>query len=100
LQVIGAAAGVSPLPLLDDLDRGTQTGGWIVTVFDNDRNTYEQVMTSLMFATGCSAEEAYLEAWEIDHLGKSVVHYAGEKECRDAAEIIGRIGIKVTVSEE
>jgi len=82
------------------LEASPLTGGWIVTVYDNDKNTYEQVMASLMFATGCSAEEAYMEAWEIDHLGKSVVHYASEKECRHAAEVISRIGIRVTATEE
>ncbi len=100
LVVTAAAAGVVPLPDLEDLNTGHQTGGWIVTVYDNDKNTYEQVMTSLMFATGCTAEEAYMETWEIDHLGKSVVHYSSERECQRAAEVISRIGIKVTVTEE
>jgi ATP-dependent Clp protease adapter protein ClpS len=72
---------------------------WIVTVFDNDYNTYEEVMMILMAATGCSAQEAYIEAWEIDHLGKSVVHTSTEDDCRVAASIIGEIGIKVEVSK-
>jgi ATP-dependent Clp protease adaptor protein ClpS len=76
-----------------------QDQGWIVTVFNNDYNTYEQVMTILMAATGCTAEEAYIEAWEIDNLGKSVVHHAGEEECRTAAKVIATIGIKVEVTQ-
>jgi ATP-dependent Clp protease adapter protein ClpS len=74
--------------------------GWIVTVYNNDYNTYEQVITILMIATGCSEEEAYIEAWEVDHLGKSVVHYADEQECNDVAAIISKIGIRVEVSAE
>ena len=79
-------------------DTGSDAG-WIVTVFNNEQNTYDEVMTVLMVATGCNAEEAYIETWEIDHLGKSVVHQAGEQECRDAASIIATIGIKVEVSQ-
>lgn len=73
---------------------------WIVTVFNNDENTYEQVMMVLMLATGCSAEEAYIEAWEVDHLGKSVVHRAIETECLDVATVIAQIGIRVEATPE
>ncbi len=73
---------------------------WLVTVFDNPLNTYEEVMTILMIATGCDVDEAYMETWEIDHLGKSVVHCDDESECRRAAEIISTIGIRVEVSKE
>lgn len=73
---------------------------WIVTVYDNDYNTVEQVMMILMLATGCSAEEAYMETWEIDNLGRSVVHRGSEVECREAAEIIAKIGISVEATPE
>lgn len=74
-------------------------GGWIVTVFDNDYNTWEEVMYILQVATGCGPEEAYTETWEIHHLGRSVVHCAGREECENVAAIIATIGIKVAVSE-
>lgn len=74
-------------------------GDWLVTVFDNDHNTYAEVMTVLMIATACSAEEAHIETWEIDHLGFCVVHQATENECHEVARIIGTIGIRVEVSE-
>ena len=99
-RIFAAAAGVLEAPRLDENGLGLESPGWIVTVFDNDFNTYEQVMAILMLATGCTGEEAFTEAWEIDHLGRSVVHCACEQECRKVAEIIVRIGIKVTVSEE
>ena len=74
--------------------------GTIVIVYDNDTNTYEQVVSILQQATGCTAEEAYIEAWEIDHLGKSVVHHGSRQECERAAGIIRQIGIRVEVTEE
>jgi ATP-dependent Clp protease adapter protein ClpS len=73
--------------------------GWNVTVYDNDYNTYEEVMMILMAATGCSAQEAYIEAWEVDHLGKSVVHVSSQDDCRIAASIISEIGIQVEVGK-
>jgi hypothetical protein len=79
---------------------GERTDGWIVTVFDNESNTYEEVMAILMIATRCSADEAYMETWEIDHLGKSVVHAGSRETCSSVAEVIGTIGISVEVSQE
>jgi hypothetical protein len=99
-KVTGAAPALVELPELDYEPLRQDSPGWIVTVFDNDENTYEQVMAILMIATGCTAEEAYMEAWEIDHMGKSVVHHAAEDECREAADVISKIGIKVLVTEE
>ncbi|MCH8273714.1 MAG: ATP-dependent Clp protease adaptor ClpS [Armatimonadetes bacterium] len=81
-------------------DRSGGGGGWLVTVFDNDYNTYDEVMMVLLMATGCDQQEAAIETWEIDHLGSSVVHRAGREECDDAAQIIARIGIRVEVSED
>ncbi len=80
----------------------TTSGGqhWIVTVFNNETNTWDEVVFILMAATGCDAEEAHMETWEVDNLGKSVVHHGSQEECQSAAEIIAQIGIRVEVSEE
>lgn len=68
---------------------------WQVIVFNNDVNTYEEVMTVLMLATACDAEEAYIETWEVDHYGQASVHRAPEDECNRVAEVIRAIGITV-----
>lgn len=73
---------------------------WIVTVFDNDTNTYEEVITILIIATNCTPDEAWIEAWEVDHLGHSVVHCGDEDDCITVAEIISTIGIRVEVTPE
>lgn len=80
--------------------RETYDAGWVVTVYNNEHNTYEEVMNILILATGCDHEEAYMETWEIDHLGCSVVHHGREDTCRKAAEVIAKIGIRVEVSQE
>lgn len=97
---VAAAPGVIERPQVEVPGYGAGEGEWVVTVFNNDHNTYEQVMTILMVATGCTSDEAYVETWEIDHLGRSIVHHGAENECRDAAEIIGTIGIRVEVSKD
>ena len=91
------------LPDLDDeiADRTTGGGsGFLVIVYDNDKNTWQQVVTVLQKATGCPQEEAEIETWEIDNLGKSVVHHSGQEECERAAGIIRTIGIRVEVVED
>ena len=76
------------------------SSGWIVTVFDNDRNTFDEVVDVLIRATSCTVEEAEIETWEVDQLGRSVVHHGCETECRRTAAIIAEIGIHVEVSQE
>lgn len=94
-----SGAGIA-LPERTTEETPTQGEGWIVTVFDNDTNRYDEVMTILMIATGCTSEEAYIEAWEIDHYGKCIVHKACESECKKAADVIATIGIKVEATPE
>ena len=88
-------------PELDERYEDTGTGsGYIVIVYDNDKNTVDQVIQILMQATACTQEEAEIETWEVHHLGKSVVHHGGQEECDRVAGIIRTIGIRVEVVEE
>ena len=89
------------LPDLDDRRLDDANGsGYIVIVYDNDKNTWDQVTGILIKATACTLEEAEIETWEVDNLGKSVVHHGSEPECERAAGIIRTIGIRVEVVEE
>src|SRR5687768_12645962 len=84
-------------PELEDANVGEATSNYIVIVFNNEYNTYDEVIHILQKATGCSLEEAQMETWEIDHTGRSVVHHGDRAECERAAGIIATIGIKVAV---
>jgi ATP-dependent Clp protease adapter protein ClpS len=75
------------------------TGEWIVIVFDNPVNTFDEVIMILQKATGCSLEEAEMETWEVHHLGRSLVHHGSQTECERAASIIRTIGIEVAVEK-
>ena len=69
--------------------------GWKVTVFNNETNTYQEVILILVAATGCDVEEAYVETWEIDRHGQCIVHRGSQEECEKARDIIATIGIHV-----
>jgi ATP-dependent Clp protease adapter protein ClpS len=84
-------------PDLSDTAEEQRTGEYLVIVFNNDHNTFDQVITILQKATGCSLEEAEMETWEVHHMGKSVVHHADQEECQRVAAIIATIGIRVAV---
>ena len=89
------------VPEREDLDtRRSEQEGYIVIVYDNDKNTWDEVVMILQKATGCTQQEAEIETWEVDNLGKSVVHHGGQEECNRAAGIIRTIGIRVEVVEE
>lgn len=96
-RIVGPAIEVRPDEATPESGSGER---WFVTVFNNETNTYDEVITILIIATNCSPEEAWIETWEIDHLGQSVVHCGGQEECESAAEIIATIGIRVEVTLE
>lgn len=84
----------------EEIDNTGMGSGFIVIVYDNDYNTWDEVTMILQKATGCTLEEAEIETWEVDNLGKSVVHHGSKEECQRAAGIIRTIGIRVEVVEE
>lgn len=81
---------------------GPGTGGdrWMVTIFNNDTNSMDEVVEVLIRATGCDLQEASIEMWEAHHLGKSHVHFAAKPECEEAAKIISSVGIQTEVQPE
>ena len=84
-------------PDLFDETSQASLGEYLVIVFNNEVNTYEEVTSILQKATGCTLEEAEMETWEIDHTGRSIVHHGEQAECERAAAIIATIGIRVAV---
>lgn len=90
-------AAVPEADLENVLERSTDE--WIVIVFDNPVNTFDEVIMILQKATGCSLEEAEMETWEVHYQGRSLVHHADAVECERVASIIRTIGIDVTVEK-
>jgi ATP-dependent Clp protease adapter protein ClpS len=104
LRAMATIAPERPTTIRPDLEEQDTTRGggqgWIVIVYDNNHNTWDEVVGILRQATACTEEEANIETWEIDNLGKSVVHHGSQEECQRAAGIIRTIGIRVEVVEE
>ena len=73
---------------------------WMVVIFNNDHNSFEDVILILMLATGCDIQEAKMETWEADHYGKAPVHFASQKECKRVAKIIEEVGVRTEVRPE
>ena len=72
----------------------------MVVIFNNEINSFDEVILALIQATGCDLEEAEIEAWEAHHYGKAPVHFADKEACLDAAAVISSIGVKTEVSPE
>ena len=105
--VLRAMATMSPervMPVLPDnenLDSNrSNSEGWIVIAYDNDFNSWVEVVTILCRATSCTEAEANIETWEVHNLGKSVVHHGSQEECQRVANTIRTIGMRVEVTEE
>ncbi|GMT49383.1 MAG: hypothetical protein IEMM0008_0922 [bacterium] len=71
---------------------------WVI-VYDNDKNTFEEVIQVIQKATSCSYEVAEHVAWEIHNKGQSKVMIAPFVEARKASKLISNIGIKVIVTK-
>ena len=88
------------LPDIKERMPGYGDDDFIVIVFDNPVNTFDEVEDILRLATGCTKREAQMETWEVHNLGKSVVHHGTSQECERAASVIRTIGIVVEVRQE
>lgn len=75
-------------------------GRWMVMIYDNPHNTFEEVIDVLMRATMCSCEEAQIETWEAHTYGRAPVHFSSQRDCVEVAGVIGHIGVKTEVRPE
>lgn len=88
-----------PLPSIGDQGSG-EAERWMVVIYNNDTNSFDEVILAVMRATGCDEEEAAIEVWEAHTYGKAAVHFGSKEECEKAAKVIAAIGVKTTVSRE
>jgi ATP-dependent Clp protease adapter protein ClpS len=86
-------------PRIDE-DGGQTQGRWMVVIYNNERNSMDEVTEILMLATGCDAREAAMEMWEAHTFGKAPVHFADREACLEVAGIIETIGVRTSVCRE
>jgi ATP-dependent Clp protease adaptor protein ClpS len=86
--------------LLPESHQETGSGRYMTLIFNNEHNSFDEVIFVLMRATGCDLEEASIEAWEAHHYGKAPVHFASQDECASVALVISSIGVETEVRKE
>ena len=69
-------------------------------MFNNDANTFEEVIDVLIRSTDCDAQEAFMETWEANAFGRANVHFAEKARCVSVAEMIESIGVVTEVKKE
>ncbi len=79
-------------------DSGKNDLYWVI-VYDNEYNTFDQVIYIIQKATCCSYELAEHIAQEIHVKGKSKVMIALREDANIAADLISSIGIRVEISK-
>ena len=73
----------------------------MLVIFNNPVTAYEAVVDALMAATGCDADEAYLETWEAHHFGQAPVHFDPDASALEGpAAILNRVGVKTEICPE
>ena len=96
-----AAAGAGTAPEVE-VERGEEVAlapPWITILHNCDCHTFEDVAKQLVKAIGCSEDRAWEIAWEVHNAGKAVVKVGPETECVRVGNILGAIGLVVTVTQ-
>jgi ATP-dependent Clp protease adapter protein ClpS len=75
-------------------------GRWMVMIYNNPHNSFDEVIDVLMRATMCSHEEAVIETWEAHTYGKAPVHFSSRRDCVEVASVIQKVGVKTEVCPE
>lgn len=93
-------ASQSPLLEPESTQQEASSRRWTVIMFNNDANTFEEVIDVLIRSTDCDAQEAFMETWEADAFGSAHVHFAEKEPCVAVAEMIESIGVATEVKKE
>jgi ATP-dependent Clp protease adapter protein ClpS len=94
---------VLDVPVLNDQDLDEikiyEDTPFEIIVFNNETNSFKEVAEILQKALPCTIEQGYAFAKNIHDFGQSRVYTGSEKDCKEKAEIIRTIGVKVVVQE-
>jgi len=86
---------VSPdVEVLEKEDDGTDTDApWSVVLFNDEVHTFQEVITQLVKATGCSSAKAEELAWTVHTKGKATVYEGSFQECFDVQAVLNEIDL-------
>jgi ATP-dependent Clp protease adaptor protein ClpS len=85
----------------EEIQQDSAYGGrYAAIIFNNEANSFDEVISIIMHATSCGIEEAQIETWEAHTYGEAAVHFAAESECVRVAHTIASIGVRTEVRKE
>ncbi|MDR9417692.1 MAG: ATP-dependent Clp protease adaptor ClpS [Gracilimonas sp.] len=64
---------------------------WRLILYDDDIHTFDEVISQLMKATGCSLSEAEDKTWKVHNEGKALVHEGEFEECLKIDSVLKEI---------
>jgi len=81
---------------LDDVRDGADIQGpWIVILYNCDCHTFDDVISILQKATGCSQEKGLAIAIEVHTRGRAICFSGSREECDRVASIIASVRLQV-----
>ena len=86
-------------PKILDADVGYR-GRYMAVIFNNDANSFAEVLATVMYATSCTIQEAYMETWEAHHYGSAPIYFGSQEVCCAVSAIISNIGVRTEVRPE
>jgi ATP-dependent Clp protease adapter protein ClpS len=72
---------------------------WMVTLFNDDHHTFDEVVAQVQQATGCSAGEAFHITYTAHTQGQAVAYVGSKPECEQVAGILREIDLHVELEE-
>jgi ATP-dependent Clp protease adapter protein ClpS len=72
---------------------------WNVILLNDDWHTFDEVITQLIKATGCSPDKAAEIAWEAHTNGEAVCYTGPKERCEHVANILEEIALGVRLEQ-
>ena len=94
-----APSDVETTPEVEETQDVALAPPWVTILHNCDCHTFDDVVRQLIKAISCSEDRAWEIAWEVHNTGKSVVKVGPETECVRVGNILGAIGLIVTVAQ-
>ncbi len=68
-----------------------------VILYNDNYHTFDEVISQLRKATGCSHERAEAHAWEVHTAGKSIVYDGSMGECLRVSSVLEEIALHTQI---
>lgn len=80
--------------VMEKEEDGTDTDNpWSVVLFNDEVHTFQEVITQLVKATGCTSSKAEKLAWTVHTKGKATVYEGSFQECFDVQSVLNEIDL-------